>query len=138
MVDSVRAERSILFYDGHCGLCHGAVAFTARRDRAGVFAFAPLGGETFERLGLDREVLPDSLVLRTTGGRLLVRSEAVLHILRRLGGVWEWIARAAGIVPRGLADALYNLVARVRGRLFARPAGLCPVTPAPLRNRFLP
>ncbi|MGH9672363.1 MAG: thiol-disulfide oxidoreductase DCC family protein [Bryobacteraceae bacterium] len=138
MADSVKPERAILFYDGHCGLCHGAVSFTAHRDRAGMFAFAPLDGETFERLGLGREALPDSLVLRTEGGRLLVRSEAVLHILRRLGGVWEWIGRAGGIVPRGLADALYDLVARVRGRLFARPAGLCPVTPARLRDRFLP
>ena len=41
-------QREIIFYDGHCGLCHAAVRFVvARDDREEGFVFAPLGGETF-------------------------------------------------------------------------------------------
>jgi predicted DCC family thiol-disulfide oxidoreductase YuxK len=67
-----------------------------------------------------------------------VRSEAVLESLRQFGGLWSVVAAALGLVPRPLADRLYDGVARVRGRLLRRPATRCPVVPAGLRARFLP
>jgi len=77
-------------------------------------------------------------VLVTTEGRVLVRSAAVLHILRRLGGPWAALAAVGSLVPRPLRDALYDLIARVRLRLFARPDDWCPLVPKELRARFLP
>jgi len=132
--------REILFYDGHCGLCHRAVRFVLAQDKlAGRFYFAPLGGEAFRALvpEWERAGLPDSLVLRTAQGALLVRSAAVLEILDRLGGLWRVVSFVARLVPAALRDALYDWVARVRYRLFARPPGTCPVVPAHLRSRFL-
>src|ERR1041385_7423246 len=78
-----------LFYDGHCGLCHRSVRFLLRRDPGGrAFRFAPLQGRTFQdAVSPDRRAgLPDSMVLKTADGRLLLKSDAWLHILRRLGG----------------------------------------------------
>jgi predicted DCC family thiol-disulfide oxidoreductase YuxK len=131
----------ILFYDGGCGLCHRAVRFVLAFDRAGeVFRFAPLFGRTFlEQVPeAERAGLPDSLVLRTQDGRLLTKSAAVLHLLRRLGGFWRLVAAFGGVVPRVLRDALYDLVARVRLKLFARPDDVCPLVPKEQRARFLP
>ena len=131
----------VLFYDGGCGLCHRAVRFVLRADREGrAFRFAPLGGRTFDELVLPavRAGLPDSIVLRTAEGALLTRSAAALHVLRRLGGGWRWAAGLLSAVPRGVRDAGYDFVARIRFRLFARPEDSCPVVPAPLRGRFLP
>jgi predicted DCC family thiol-disulfide oxidoreductase YuxK len=129
-----------VFYDGHCGLCHRAVRFLLAEDRAGAFRFAPLGGETFHDAVPEnrRTGLPDSLVIRTADGSLLMRSAAVLHILRRSGGVWRLLAGVAGVVLAGIRDAAYDGVARVRHRLFARPAATCPLIPATLRTRFDP
>ena len=129
----------MLFYDGHCGLCHRAVQFVLAGDRDGkLFRFAPLQGETFQMLVSpeERKTVPDSVVVKTADGRLLVRSEAFLHIFRRLGGTWKVLAVVLSIVPRGLRDLVYDFVARVRFRVFGRREDLCPVMPPELRARF--
>ena len=131
----------MLFYDGHCGLCHGAVKFVVKRDRAGqVFRFAPLQGPTFEaRVPAERRAgLPDSIIVLTKEGALLTRSDAVLHILRRLGGGWKALAGALAVVPRGLRDAAYDFIARVRYGIFGKRDDLCPIVPPDLRARFDP
>lgn len=131
----------LVFYDGSCGLCHHAVRFLVARDADGHrFVYAPLGGETFrERLeGEATRDLPDSIVLLAADGSVLIRSQAALRLLGRLGGGWRVLAAALRLIPTGLADFAYDLIARIRYRLFARPRESCPVLPAPLRTRFLP
>jgi predicted DCC family thiol-disulfide oxidoreductase YuxK len=129
----------ILFYDGYCALCHRMVQFVLRQDAQGTaFRFAPLQGETFKKSvsTVVRETLPDSLVVMAADGRLYIRSEAFLRILRRLGGGWKVLAGMLGVVPRGLRDFVYDFVARVRFRIFGRREDLCPVMPPELRARF--
>lgn len=130
-------EPELLFYDGECGLCHGAVKFALRRDADGSrFRFAPLQGETFARSGIDRTSLPDSFLIRRADGAVLTRAGAVAHMLRRLGGPWAFLAWLSGAVPA--RDALYDWVARRRKRWFPPPGGLCPLLPRELAGRFLP
>lgn len=130
--------RSILFYDGHCGLCHRTVRLLLAEERgAEPLGFAALQGETFRRLVPDPGGLPDSVVLREPDGTLRVRSGAVIILLERLGGIWRGIGFALRGLPRPLRDALYNLVARLRHRLAAQPGETCPVIPPALRARFL-
>jgi predicted DCC family thiol-disulfide oxidoreductase YuxK len=128
-----------LFYDGTCGLCHRTVRFVLAEDPEGRwFRFATLQGRRY-RSAIDesrRRDLPDSLVLLEEGGRVLTRSQAVRHVLLRLGGYWTVLGWLGGLVPTPLGDAAYDLVARVRHRLFARPPDACPVTPQHLRSRF--
>jgi predicted DCC family thiol-disulfide oxidoreductase YuxK len=131
----------LLFYDGACGLCHRSVRFVAAADRSGLFRFAPLAGETFRAaVGPERRAgLPDSIVVRRADdGALLVRSDAVLHVLHRLGGGWRALAALLRLAPRPLRDAAYDFVARRRARWFAPPADACPVVPPHLRARFAP
>lgn len=99
-------------------MCQGTVRFAARRDVQRRFRFAPLGGPTFLRT-LPAEVrtgLPDSLVVITAGGRVLLRSEAVLHVLTQLGAPWPALAAGLAWVPVPVRDAVYRLVARLRRR----------------------
>ena len=140
-VPRAESQPEILFYDGHCGLCHGAVKFVLKRDAAGAaFRFAPLQGETFTARVPEtaRRNLPDSIVVLTREGALLVRSDAFAHILTRLGGGWKFVAGMLGTIPRPLRDAAYNFVARVRYRVFGTRTDVCPVIPAELRSRFDP
>jgi len=129
-----------VFYDGDCGFCHKSVRFLAAHDPVGRFRFAPLGGPTFLALVSvhERVGLPDSLVIHTADGRVLVQSEATLHCLRRLGGGWRSLAAVLALVPRALRDAAYAGFARVRHHFFARPTESCPIPGGGLRARFDP
>lgn len=137
-----KAERpEVVFYDGHCGLCHWAVRFILAEDRTGeAFRFASLESDTFRAAlsGTERASLPDSLVVQTDDGTILTRSGAVLHILRRLGGMWGICGIVLRLIPRILRDGLYDGIARIRHRLFQAPTTSCPIIPADLRVRFLP
>ncbi len=130
-----------IFYDGYCGLCHRAVRIAVHADRAqNHFRFAPLGGETFRSLLPEpqRAGLPDSFVLLTSDGRLLVRSMAQIYLWRKLGWVWRWLSVLFEIVPGGWRDAFYDFIARHRSRWFARQENICPLLPRDLQDRFLP
>lgn len=127
-----------VFYDGHCGLCHGFVRFVARRDPAGKFEFAPLHGEHYARL-IPRErraAIPESVVVLPSANQVLVKSAAVRHVLQRMGGVWSWLAAAGGMFPVAFLDFAYDRVASARRGLFAAPADACPDVPRELRARF--
>ncbi|MHC4380516.1 MAG: thiol-disulfide oxidoreductase DCC family protein [Planctomycetota bacterium] len=56
--------------------------------------------------------------------------------MRHLGGYWRVVAAILWCVPRPIRDALYDGLARIRTRLFARPAEVCPLLPPRLRDRF--
>jgi predicted DCC family thiol-disulfide oxidoreductase YuxK len=129
-----------VFYDGDCGFCHGSVRFLAEHDRRGAFRYAPLGGPTFLALvpQEQRAGLPDSLVIRTEDGRVLVQSDAMLRSLRGLGGGFALLARLLALVPRRLREAAYAAFARNRLRWFAKPDDACPIPSGALRARFDP
>ena len=137
----VAQKSEYVFYDGHCGLCHRAVKFILKHDRSGsAFRFAPLQGETIQsRVPADRLAsLPDSFVVLTRDGTLLMRSNASLYILQSLGGGWKILANILHVIPRSFRDLVYDFVARIRYRVFGRRDDLCPIVPPDLRARFDP
>jgi predicted DCC family thiol-disulfide oxidoreductase YuxK len=129
------AAPPILFFDGLCGLCNGAVDVLLRLDRRAQLRFAPLQGVTAATLLPGGQALPDSVVLLDRDG-LHLRSEAILRALIHLGGSWR--AAALGrIVPRGIRDALYDAIASRRRRWFGRRA-TCRIPTSEEAPRFLP
>jgi len=130
-----------IFYDGDCGVCHWSVGFVARHDPTGeAFRFAPLHGEVFEEtvgedVGRD---LPDSMVVQTAAGELLLRSQGAVYILRRLGPFWRFLGRLLAVVPRPIRDFFYDRFAANRKLLASKPEATCPVLPPELRRRFDP
>jgi predicted DCC family thiol-disulfide oxidoreductase YuxK len=63
-------------------------------------------------------------------GRTSLRSSAVLHILKDLGGTWQ-ILYVFIIVPPFIRDFFYRLIAHNRYRLFGKKESQCalPVDP---------
>ena len=86
----------------------------------------------------ERSALPDSIIVRTQHGKLLMRSDAAIYVLERLGGMWRVIAFPMSLVPRAVRDTVYDFIARIRHRLCARPDTVCPILPVDLRARFQP
>jgi len=134
---------TLVFYDGVCALCNGAVTFLLKRDRAGIFRFAPLQGELASRVLPKYRINPrdlDSIVVladwNAPGERPLTRSAGVLYAAALVGGIWGTLARLAGAIPSALADLVYRAIARTRYRIFGK-YDVCPIPPSEWRNRFL-
>jgi predicted DCC family thiol-disulfide oxidoreductase YuxK len=132
-----------LLYDGTCGLCARSVQFILRRERAPrTLRFAPLQGETARDLLQARPDLAhvDSIVwvVQSDGPPLcLVRSAAALAVLSYVGGPWKTVASLMRLVPRVLRDGAYDLLARLRYRMFGTDTSCLRPTPEQ-QTRFLP
>lgn len=140
-IPSLKATTAeMIFYDGSCGLCHRAVCFVLAEDRDGnIFRFSPLKSERFNSTVDEeqRDGLPDSIVVRTAYGALLIKSGAMIHVGERLGGTWRLLARLLKVVPKSARDKVYDWIAGIRRRLFRDPTAACPLAPEHLRNRLL-
>ena len=130
-------DRTILFYDGECGLCDRSVRWAMDRDRRVGLRYAPLQGQTYGELDIDDKPTDVSTVVLLDGGRLFVGSDAVLRLLRRIGGVWGFLGGIGGMVPRRLRDALYRFVARRRLKWFGGREA-CRLPTSRERERLLP
>jgi predicted DCC family thiol-disulfide oxidoreductase YuxK len=138
----------IILYDGVCGLCNRLNQFVLRRDREGIFRFAwlqsPLAARILAQHGanpqdldtvyvvlnhhLTKEAQPDEL--------LLPRSDAVIFVLKRLGGIWKVLGLFVQLLPRHLRDWGYRIVARNRYRVFGR-FETCVLPSAGDRSKFI-
>jgi len=127
----------VIFYDGVCGFCDRTVRFVLARDPGGTFRFAPLQSDyavdTLAAHGRDARDLDTVCLL--DGGRLRIKSDAMLAILARLGGIWR-LAAVARLVPRALRDAAYTWFIGHRYQWFGR-FDQCALPPPELRHRFL-
>lgn len=126
-----------VFYDGDCGFCDRSVHFFVTRYRGTDARFAPIGGETWQRLLGEAEDFESVVVLRRDG-RLLLQSEAVLYLMYRLGGIWNLVARLGSCVPTIIRNAFYRVVARVRRLIIRGGPGKCALLPKEKRALFLP
>ena len=123
-VKGTKASRpETVYYDGSCGLCHRVVRFVLAEDHNARFRFAPIEGDNF--------------CVTDDAGWTLLKSDAYVHILRRLGGLWGVAGFALALVPKRLRNFVYDGVGRNRGRLFERPSVACPIISEPLRTRFI-
>ena len=132
----------LILYDGVCGLCSRFNQFVIAYDRSRLFHFASLqsaaGRAALQRFGADCDELTTFYVLanyRSASPAPLSKSRAALFVATRLG--WPW--RAASLfylVPKALAEQLYDLVARHRYRMFGRYER-CPLPDPAHRDRFI-
>jgi predicted DCC family thiol-disulfide oxidoreductase YuxK len=135
---------ALLLYDGSCGFCARSVQFVLRHESGRrTLRFAALESEIGLQVrsrhpaieGVDSVVWLESPDTTNTEV-VLVRSAAVLRVLKYLGGVWRMLAALGAVVPRWLADAVYDFIARHRHKLTrGTPACLLP-TPEQ-RSRFI-
>ena len=129
----------ILLYDGVCGLCSRLVQFVLKRDSSRHLRFASLQSDfasrILQRLGLDANDL-DTVYLVEPGERLTARSDAVISVLRKLGGFWSAVALLLRALPKSLRDWGYDIIARSRYRIFGKHDS-CLLPEEKYRDRFL-
>ncbi len=128
---------NVVYFDGVCNLCNSAVNFLIDQDKQGRLKFASLQSEA-GKVVLHRSGLPeqdyDSFIL-VKNGQLFQKSEAVLEVVKLLGGGWL-LLYGFKIVPRTWRDWLYTQIAQNRYRWFGKRTQ-CRLPTPELRARFL-
>jgi predicted DCC family thiol-disulfide oxidoreductase YuxK len=128
--------KSILFFDGVCGLCNRFVDFVLKYDHHGRVFFAPLQGTTAAACLPEDVVSGLDTVVFLNGNRSSTRSSAIVRILWRLGRVWIILGTLLWIIPKPVRDLGYRLMAKHRYRLFGKKE-TCRLPAPEERARFL-
>jgi predicted DCC family thiol-disulfide oxidoreductase YuxK len=126
----------VILYDGVCVFCSRWIGFVAVRDAKRRFRFTAIqsgyGTRLAQAFGIDPGDPDTNAVIH--GGKAFFKSDAALTVLGALPG-WSWV-RALRFVPKPLRDAVYNLVARNRYRIFGKYEA-CFVPDAEMRARVM-
>lgn len=126
----------IIIFDGYCNLCTNTVSFIIKLDRRKIFQFASLQSVFAEQL-LQKENLSsiqaDSIVYFEKG-KVYYKSEAVLRITRKLGGVML-VLQIGYLLPGKWRDGLYDFIARNRYKWFGKK-DQCALPDQKISDRF--
>jgi len=113
-------DDDVIIYDGVCVFCSHWIRFIAARDTGKRFRFTAIqsgyGTRLAQAFGIDPHDPDTNAVIH--GGVATFKSDAALTVLSNLPG-WGW-TRGLRAVPKFLRDAVYNLVARNRYRIFGK------------------
>ncbi len=140
-LDATPMADDVMLYDGTCGFCAASVAFILRHEQRKSLRFAPLQGAFAAGVRGRHPELEgvDSMVWVEAPGtereQVAVRGRAVLRAAGYLGRIWA-LAGIARVLPSGLLDAGYDLVARHRHKLVREPDA-CFIPSPDVRARFL-
>ena len=133
---------SVVLYDGVCGLCNRLNQFILKRDRHDRFRFASLQSDIAAKLlqrhganAIDLDTVYVLVDYGQPGEKMLSRSDAIIHVLQRVGGIWS-LARAGAILPKSFRDALYEIVATNRYRVFGK-FDVCLMPEERFKHKFL-
>lgn len=128
---------NVIFFDGICNLCNGAVQFTIEHDVKNIFKFATLQSdfaeEELKEFNIDHNQLGSFVLL--ADGKVYQKSTAALRVAKKLNGFWP-LLYAFVVVPRFIRDAVYDFIAKNRYKWFGKQESCWVPTPE-LKSKFL-
>lgn len=128
-------HKRIIFFDGVCNLCNGAVNFVIERDPNSLFKLAPLQSDiAVNYLDEDRISSLDSIVLYENG-KIYEKSTAALRIAKKLNGAW-FLLYAFIIIPPFIRNFIYDIIAKHRYKWFGK-SDTCRMPSQNIKDRFL-
>jgi predicted DCC family thiol-disulfide oxidoreductase YuxK len=129
-------DDDVILYDGVCVFCSRWIRFVAARDLNRRFRFTAIqsgyGTRLAQAFGIEPGDPDTNAVIHS--GVAWFKSDGALTVLSNLPG-WGWV-RGLRSVPKPLRDAVYNLVARNRYRIFGKYEE-CFVPDAAFRDRVI-
>lgn len=112
-------DKPVVIFDGVCVMCSWFAQLILRRDRTRQFrlltAQSDLGAALYRHYGLDPVQYETNVLIED--GQAWFKSEASIRILSRLGLPWS-LAALGRVLPSGVRDRLYDVVARNRLKWF--------------------
>ena len=114
-------EKVILYFDRHCVLCNWWVRWLCKKKKK-------------NRLPLEKPKI-DSVIVWDQKSQPKVEAEAILYIIKRIGGLWS-IFLIFKLIPLQLLNKLYRLIARNRKKWFGSYTK-CPLPEKKIKHKFL-
>jgi len=111
----------VILFDGYCQLCSRSVQFIIKRDHKKIFRYLPLqSAEAAKIKNLPGpEIKSLSTIILSEKGKVFIKSDAVLGILKQLRFPWN-LLYAFKIIPRPLRDMVYMFISNNRFRWFKK------------------
>jgi predicted DCC family thiol-disulfide oxidoreductase YuxK len=122
--DKEKGRKYIILFDGTCKLCNNVVKFISKNDSSRIFCFIPLESEkATEYLNrYNKKDVNKGSVLLIQGEKIFTKSNAVLHILKCLDGLWPFFYVFI-VVPGFIRDPVYDIISKYRYRWFGPSTG---------------
>ena len=130
--------QKIVFFDGYCNLCSGAVQFIIKHDKHQQFHFASLQGTAAAQLlpaHLTISQGVDSIVF-LENGKFYTKGTAALRIAKYLKFPIN-LSYVFMLVPAFIRNVVYDWIARNRYKWFGKKE-VCWLPSPELSSRFLP
>ncbi|MDY0342004.1 MAG: DCC1-like thiol-disulfide oxidoreductase family protein [Lentimicrobium sp.] len=106
--------KGLVVFDGYCTLCSSSVRFLLHIDRHKKLFFSA---------GNELQIFDDGetgTIIYYSRGIIFSRSNAVVALLKDIGGFWKLMGSLIGIVPPNFRDSIYRWVVRNRFRWFGK------------------
>ncbi len=125
----------MLLFDGVCNLCNAVVQFVLTHDPRGVVHFASQQSAFGQRTMQNRGLTGIEGVVLIDGERVYTHSDAAMRLLSYLPAPLSWLS-GLQVIPKGLREIVYRLIARNRYRLFGKREA-CMLPRPEWKTRFL-
>ena len=137
-MQNIPKNKKIILFDGVCNLCDSAVQFIIKHDTNDIFRFvalqSDLGQEIIKHLGIDSQKI-DSIILFEPGMAYYYKSEAVIAIAKKLGGLF-YLASLFSVFPTSFSNFVYDYIAKNRYKWYGKKDN-CMIPSPELKAKFL-
>ena len=129
-------DQPLIVFDGECVFCSGWVKFVLKHDKQQRYRFlaaqTPLGAALYRHYGLDARDYETNILIEE--GRGFFKSDGTIRMVAGLGFPYS-LVKIFRLLPRPVADALYEFIARNRLKIAGRQS--CMVPTPEQRRRFI-
>lgn len=132
---SDKTGNGLVVFDGYCVLCSSTVKFLLKIDKNKTLKFTTL--RPFPSTDGREDAGVPSTVLFIENNQVYTESEALVYLLKSVGGIWGTLSAMLRVIPRKWRDALYRLIAKHRYRIFGKK-NQCFIPSSKYTDRFVP
>jgi predicted DCC family thiol-disulfide oxidoreductase YuxK len=130
-------EKSVILFDGVCGLCNKSVNYIIDHDYKNSFMFASLQSEAAKKLLEPHNISNEALnsIILVHKNRVYQKSDAVLIIAKHLKGISRFLL-VGYVLPRFLRNFFYDFIAKRRYKWFGK-YDACRMPTPEMKAKFL-
>jgi len=133
----ISQDHPILFFDGVCGFCTKSLDWIIKADDKEVFRYCTLQDELGQGMRLEIGRAEDmDTVIGLYQGEITTKTDVTIMICNHLGGGYKIFGAILKVIPSGIRNIGYNLVAKYRYHIMGKKEECYVPTPS-LKARFV-